>query len=45
MNPLKELQDYGQSIWLDYIRRSLITSSELQRLVEKDGLLGVTSNV
>ena len=43
-NPLKELQAYGQSVWLDYIRRSLITSGELQRLVEEDGLSGVTSN-
>lgn len=44
MNALKELQKYGQSIWLDYIRRSLITSGELKRLVEDDGLRGVTSN-
>ena len=44
MNPLHELRAYGQSIWLDYIRRSLITSGELQRLVEEDGLRGVTSN-
>ncbi|MCZ6623804.1 MAG: bifunctional transaldolase/phosoglucose isomerase [Deltaproteobacteria bacterium] len=44
MNPLKELQDYGQSVWLDYIRRSLITSGELQRLVDEDGLRGITSN-
>lgn len=44
MNPLRELQKYGQSFWLDYIRRSLITSGELHRLVEEDGLRGVTSN-
>src|SRR5438093_13438494 len=44
MNPLEELQKHGQSIWLDYIRRSLITSGELQSIVEKDGLRGVTSN-
>ncbi|TMA08352.1 MAG: bifunctional transaldolase/phosoglucose isomerase [Deltaproteobacteria bacterium] len=44
MNPLEELQKHGQSIWLDYIRRSLITSGELQSLVENDGLRGVTSN-
>jgi len=43
-NPLKELQRAGQSIWLDYIRRSLITSGELNRLVGEDGLRGVTSN-
>src|SRR5207244_3236482 len=43
-NPLLELQKFGQSIWLDYIRRSLITSGELQRLMDEDGLRGITSN-
>lgn len=43
MNLLKDLQNYGQSIWLDYIHRNLITSGELRRLVE-DGLRGLTSN-
>src|SRR5574337_2223402 len=44
MNPLRALLDYGQSVWLDYIRRGLITSGELQRLVDEDGLQGITSN-
>jgi hypothetical protein len=44
MNSLKQLQDCGQSIWLDYIRRDLLTSGEFQRLVEEDGVHGVTSN-
>src|ERR1700675_666564 len=44
MNPLKELAKYGQSVWLDYIRRNLITSGELKRLIDEDGLGGVTSN-
>src|SRR5947199_8135796 len=44
VNSLKDLQKYGQSVWLDYIRRSLITSGELQRLIDEDGLRGVTSN-
>ena len=44
MKSLKQLQDCGQSIWLDYIRRDLITSGEFQRLVEEDGIHGVTSN-
>ena len=44
MNPLIELSKYGQSIWLDYIRRSLITSGELKQMIEEDGLAGVTSN-
>ena len=43
-NALKDLQRYGQSVWLDYIRRSLITGGELQRLLDEDGLRGVTSN-
>src|SRR5215813_8389933 len=43
-NPLQSLQTYGQSVWLDYIRRSLITSGELKRLLDEDGLRGVTSN-
>jgi len=43
-NPLKRLARFGQSIWLDYIRRSLMTSGELRRLVEQDGLGGMTSN-
>ncbi len=43
-NPLKTLLKYGQSVWLDYIRRSLITSGELQRFLDEDGLRGVTSN-
>ena len=44
MNPLQALQGYGQSVWLDYIRRSLLTSGELTHLIEADGLRGVTSN-
>lgn len=44
VNALRTLQQYGQSVWLDYIRRNLITSGELQRLISEDGLRGVTSN-
>lgn len=43
-NPLQQLADYGQSPWLDFIRRNLITSGELKRLIDEDGLKGVTSN-
>jgi transaldolase/glucose-6-phosphate isomerase len=43
-NPLKDLLKFGQSVWLDYIRRELITSGELKRLIEEDGLRGMTSN-
>jgi len=44
VNSLQALAQYGQSVWLDYIRRSLITSGELERLIHEDGLRGVTSN-
>jgi len=43
-NPLRELGTLGQSIWLDYIRRDLIVGGELRRLIEEDGLRGMTSN-
>ncbi|MBF0215829.1 MAG: transaldolase [Candidatus Omnitrophica bacterium] len=43
-NPLKKLETLGQSIWLDYIRRDLIASGALRRLIEDDGLRGMTSN-
>jgi len=44
LNPLLELQKAGQSIWLDYIRRDLLTGGELRRLIAEDGLRGMTSN-
>ncbi len=44
MNAIKELAKQGQSVWLDYIQRGLIRSGELKRLVEEDGIRGVTSN-
>jgi transaldolase len=43
-NPLVELEKLGQSIWLDFIRRGMISSGELLRLIEEDGVIGVTSN-
>jgi transaldolase len=43
-NRLKALQKFGQSVWLDYIRRDLIETGELQRLIKDDGLVGMTSN-
>ncbi|HVO22936.1 MAG TPA: transaldolase [Candidatus Margulisiibacteriota bacterium] len=44
MNPLRGLQEYGQSVWLDYIRRDLLENGDLQRLIGEDGLRGMTSN-
>jgi len=43
-NPLMKLGTLGQSIWLDYIRRDLIISGQLRRLIQEDGLRGMTSN-
>jgi len=43
-NPLKALNRFGQSVWLDYIRRDLMSTGELARLIENDGLRGMTSN-
>ncbi|MGH9434796.1 MAG: bifunctional transaldolase/phosoglucose isomerase [Terriglobia bacterium] len=44
MNNLLGLEQLGQAVWLDFIRRSLITSGELKKLVDEDGARGVTSN-
>lgn len=43
-NPLLKLKELGQSIWLDYTRRDLIANGELRRMIEEDGLRGMTSN-
>src|SRR3984957_12945472 len=43
-NPLQDLLKFGQSVWLDYIRRDLFTTGELKRLISEDGLRGMTSN-
>ena len=42
-NPLLALRDFGQSVWYDNIRRSLIASGEFQKMVAEDGVAGVTS--
>lgn len=44
MNPLRRLTAAGQSLWLDYIRRSFVLEGELQQLIASDGVTGVTSN-
>ena len=43
-NPLKDLLSYGQSMWLDYIRRDLFTTGKLKTMIDSDGLRGMTSN-
>lgn len=44
MNAIQRLSEQGQSVWLDFIDRRLLTSGELRRLVQRDGIRGVTSN-
>jgi len=44
MSRMKDLKKIGQAIWLDYIRRSLLTSGELEKMLEEDGITGITSN-
>ena len=44
MNRLRELAEKGQSVWLDFLSRDIIANGELRRLIEEDGLAGITSN-
>jgi transaldolase len=44
MNRIKALGQAGQSVWLDFMQRSLVTKGELQRLIDNDGIAGLTSN-
>ena len=43
-NKVKQIHEFGQSIWLDFIDRKIINTGELKKLVEEDGVRGVTSN-
>jgi len=43
-NNVKQIHDFGQSIWLDFIDREIIASGKLQKLIDEDGVRGVTSN-
>jgi transaldolase/transaldolase/glucose-6-phosphate isomerase len=44
MNNVKSIHDLGQSIWLDFFDRELMDSGKLQKLIDEDGLAGITSN-
>ena len=44
MNPLLKLNEFGQSVWLDYIRRDFVLGGDLGKLIREDGLAGLTSN-
>ena len=43
-NPLLGLENFGQSVWLDYLRRGALENGEIQGLVDQDGVSGLTSN-
>jgi transaldolase/glucose-6-phosphate isomerase len=43
-NPLQQLANQGQSVWLDYISRDLLTGGELERMIAEDNVTGMTSN-
>jgi transaldolase/glucose-6-phosphate isomerase len=44
MNPLRKLEERGQSVWLDFLSREIIHNGELERLIQDDGLSGITAN-
>src|SRR5205814_4749849 len=44
MNRVKQLETFGQSVWLDFLSREFLQSGDLSRLIEEDGLKGMTSN-
>src|SRR3954469_9374183 len=43
-NRVKKIHDFDQSIWLDFIDRKIMDSGELQKLIDEDGVRGITSN-
>ena len=44
MNPVKKLEQHGQAVWLDFLARGFIAKGDLKRLIDEDGVKGVTSN-
>src|ERR1700722_3931692 len=44
MNPVKALENHGQSVWLDFLARGFVPKGDLQKLIDSDGVKGVTSN-
>jgi len=44
MNPVKALESHGQAVWLDFLARGFVAKGELKRLIDTDGVKGVTSN-
>ncbi|HMH98932.1 MAG TPA: bifunctional transaldolase/phosoglucose isomerase [Bradyrhizobium sp.] len=44
MNPVKALENHGQAVWLDFLARGFVAKGDLKKLIETDGVKGVTSN-
>jgi transaldolase/glucose-6-phosphate isomerase len=44
MNPVKELEKHGQAVWLDFLARGFVANGDLKKLIDTDGVKGVTSN-
>src|SRR3977135_977286 len=44
MNPVKALENHGQAVWLDFLARGFVARGDLKKLIETDGVKGVTSN-
>src|ERR1700758_1576795 len=44
MNPVKALEKHGQAVWLDFLARGFVAKGDLKKLIETDGVKGVTSN-
>jgi transaldolase / glucose-6-phosphate isomerase len=44
MNPVKTLENHGQSVWLDFLARGFVAKGDLKKLIDEDGVKGVTSN-
>jgi len=44
MNPVKALENHGQSVWLDFLARGFVANGDLKKLIDQDGVKGVTSN-
>jgi transaldolase/glucose-6-phosphate isomerase len=44
MNPVKALESHGQAVWLDFLARGFVAKGDLKKLIDTDGVKGVTSN-
>ena len=44
MNPVKALENHGQAVWLDFLARGFVAKGDLKKLIDTDGLKGVTSS-